>query len=364
MAKNYYDILGVSKTASADEIKSAFRKLAHEHHPDKKSGNEAKFKELNEAYQVLGNSEKRQQYDQFGQTFSGAGSNGGGFGGRAQGGNPFGSAGGYNSGNVNFDFGDLGDLGDVFGNFFGGGARRESVRGRDLETSMTIEFEEAVFGTEKEIELEKQIKCNQCQGTGAASGSKIVNCKTCGGSGRVVRLQQTILGNFQSQSVCPECRGVGKKPEQACSKCGGRGHVHGREKIKVIIPAGISDGQSVKLSGQGEAGEQGQSGDLYIWVKVKSNKNFVRRGDDILSEAHLNLKQAILGDKIKVETVDGPVDLKIPEGTQSQTKFRLKGKGVTHLREHGRGDQIVEVIVDIPKGLSRQQKKILEQADL
>jgi len=363
MAQDYYKILGVNRSASADEIKAAFRKLAHEHHPDKKTGNNDKFKEVNEAYQVLGNKEKRQQYDQYGQTFSGAGSGPTGGGGFNRGGNPFGGQGGfggYNSANVNFDFGDLGDM---FGNFFGGG-QAPSGRGQDLETEIEVEFEESVFGTEKELNLNKQIVCDKCHGTGAETGSKIISCKTCGGSGRVVRMQQTILGNFQSQAACSDCHGRGKKPERACAKCQGSGHAKGVEKIKVIIPAGISDGQSVKLTGKGEMGERGQSGDLYIRIRVRSNKNFVRLGDDILSEAHINLKQAILGDKIKVKTVDGEVDLKIPEGTQSRTKFRLKGKGVTHLRQHGRGDQIIDVVVDIPKNLSRNQRKLLEQIEL
>ncbi len=372
MAKNYYDILGVAKSASAEEIKKAFRKLAHEHHPDKKSGNEAKFKELNEAYQVLGNQEKRQQYDQFGQTFSGPGSNNGGGFGRSAGGNPFGQGfSGFDFGNFSArggsasggDFGDLGDLGDLFGGMFSGGARQPS-RGRDLETQITLEFEEVVFGVEKEFDLHKDINCDRCQGSGAEPGSKINTCKTCGGSGQIIRMQQTILGNFQAQSICPDCRGAGKKPEKTCSKCQGLGHVRGNEKIKVDIPAGISDGQSIKLTGKGEMGDGNAAGDLFIHVRVRSNKKFVRHGDDILSEIHINLKQAILGDKIKVETVDGQVELKIPEGTQSRTKFRLKGKGVTHLRTHGRGDQIVDVVVDIPKGLERKSRKLLEEIEL
>jgi len=362
MAKNYYETLGVPKTASAEEIKKAFRKLAHEHHPDKKTGDEAKFKEANEAYQVLGNKEKRQQYDQFGQTFSGPGSNAGG--GQARGGNPFGGQGGFNQGNVHFDFGDLGDMGDIFGSFFGGGAQPQYDHGRDLETEVTLDFEESVFGAEKDLQLNKEINCDKCHGSGTEPGSKIDICRTCGGSGRVVRMQQTILGNFQSQAACPDCHGKGKKPEKACQKCQGRGHVRGVDKIKVIIPAGISDGQSVKLTGKGEAGENGSAGDLYIRVRVRPSKKFVRQGDDILSEEHINLKQAILGDKIKVKTVDGSVELKIPDGTQSQTKFRLKGKGVTHLRTNGRGDQIIDVIVDIPKGLDRKTRKILEEIEL
>lgn len=355
MAQDYYKTLSVDKSANQEEIKTAFRKLAHEHHPDKKTGDIDKFKEINEAYQVLGNTEKRQQYDQYGQTFSGAGSNGGG----RPGGNPFG---GYSQGNVNFDFGDMGDLGDIFGSFFSGGQSR-SARGRDLQAELTIDFRESVFGVEKTIELSKQIGCDVCHGNGAEPGSKINTCSTCGGSGRVIRMQQTILGNFQSQATCTDCQGTGQKPEKKCSKCHGAGHVRGTEKIKVIIPGGISDGQSVKITGKGDLADQGTAGDLYIRVSVTKSKNFVREGDDILSEIHLNLKQAILGDKIEVDTVDGLVSLKIPEGTQSRTQFRLKGKGVTHLRHHGRGDHLVEVIVDIPKSLSRTQRKVLDQLE-
>ncbi len=234
MAKDYYNILGVGKSASQDDIKKAFRKLAHEHHPDKKTGDEVKFKEINEAYQVLGNADKRKQYDQYGQTFSGAGSSGGGgFGGR--GGNPFGQGfGGFNQGfqqgNVNFDFGDLGDMGDLFGSFFGGGRPTHNA-GRDLETEITIEFLESVFGVEKTIDLNKKIKCEHCSGSGAEPGAKINTCKTCNGSGRAVKIHQTILGRMQMQGVCDDCSGEGKIPEKKCSKCSGAGHVSGRDKI-------------------------------------------------------------------------------------------------------------------------------------
>lgn len=363
MAKDYYNILGVGKSASADEIKKAFRKLAHEHHPDKTTGDEAKFKEINEAYQVLGNTEKRQQYDQYGQTFSGAGSNGGGgFGG--QGGNPFGQGfGGFQQGGANFDFGDLGDMGDLFGSFFGGGRPTHNV-GRDLETEITIEFLESVFGVEKTIDLNKQIKCDHCSGSGAEPGAKINTCKTCNGSGRVVKIQQTILGRMQMQGVCDSCQGQGQIPDKKCQKCGGAGHISGRDKIKVSIPAGIASGQQVKLSGKGEPGDRGRFGDLYIRINVRTNNNFVRRGDDILSDAHISIKQAILGDKITVKTVDGDESLKILEGTASKSEFRLKGKGVPHLRERGRGDHIVTVVVDIPKSLNREQRKLVEQLDI
>jgi molecular chaperone DnaJ len=221
-----------------------------------------------------------------------------------------------------------------------------------------------VFGVEKTIELNKQISCDVCHGNGAEPGSKINNCSTCGGSGRVIRMQQTILGNFQTQATCSDCHGTGKKPEKKCSKCNGVGHIRGNEKINVIIPAGISDGQTVKISGKGDINDHSQAGDLFILIRVAANKKFVREGDNILTEAHINLKQAILGDKIEVETVDGFISLRIPEGTQSHTQFRLKDKGVTHLRQHGRGDQIVEVIVDVPKKLSRDQRKIIEKLEI
>lgn len=362
MAKDYYDILGVSKSASQDDIKKAFRKLAHEHHPDKGNGNADKFKEINEAYQTLGNEGKRKQYDQFGQSFGHGGANGFNYQdfARQQGGNPFGQ-GGFSQGGVNFDFGDLGDLGDIFGSFFGGGgSRKQSTRGRDIEMEMTIDFEEAVFGTEKNIDLAKKIVCDRCGGNGAEPGSKVNTCKTCGGRGRVSKIQQTIFGNFQAESVCPDCHGEGQSYEKKCSQCHGSGTVSGSEKIKIKVPAGIVAGQSIKLTSKGEAGPQGHNGDLYIRVKIHASREFKREGDEILTEEHISVKQAILGDKIEVETVDGPVRLKIPEGTQSHSKFRIREKGVPHLNRRGRGDHIVEIIVDIPRGLSRAKAKQLE----
>ena len=361
MAKDYYQTLGVNKDASQEEIKKAFRKLAHEHHPDKKSGNADKFKEINEAYQTLGNEQKRRQYDQFGSAGPGFGS--GGF----SGGGPFGGQGfgGYSQGNVNFDFGDIGDLGDIFGSFFGGGrASSRAKRGSDLEIEMTIDFEEAVFGVSKNIDLSKKVKCEVCDGTGAEPGSKISTCGTCHGSGRVTRMQQTILGNFQTQTVCPDCHGKGKKAERQCHKCRGEGTVHGSEKFEIKVPAGIDEGQRIRLSGKGGAIGGGTPGDLFINIRIRPNKKFVRRGFDIFSTTQISVRQAILGDKIMVDTVDGMVALRIPEGTQSGTQFKLRDKGVTVLNGHGRGEHIIEVKVSIPKGLSRQQRKLIEQLDI
>lgn len=354
MSKDYYNILGVAKGASQDEIKSAFRKKAHEHHPDK-GGDAEKFKELNEAYQVLGNPQKRQQYDQFGSAYQN--SQAGGFSGWQ-------NAGGFGSGGFNMDFEDLGDMFGGFGDIFGfGGGRdgRRETRGRDLEMMISLDFMEAVFGAEKEVSFSKNIVCRHCHGNGAEPGSKIENCQTCGGSGRISRVQRTILGNIQTQSACPGCGGEGKIYTKKCSKCSGTGLERDNVKLKVKIPAGIAEGESIRLSGQGETGQKGApAGDLYLRIKIQTHQNFKREGYDIKTEEVISIKQAILGDKIEVKTVDGPLTLKIPEGTQSGLVFKLKEKGVTKLRGRGRGDHYVKVIVKIPKGLSRQQKQILE----
>ncbi|MDD5289673.1 MAG: molecular chaperone DnaJ [Patescibacteria group bacterium] len=371
--KNYYDTLGVSKTATSDEIKKAFRKLAHEHHPDKKGGNEAKFKEINEAYQVLGNEEKRKQYDQFGQTFSnGAGGfNAGGFNGQGFNWQDFArQAGGQgNFGGQNFDF----DLGDIFGDFFsarggsafGGGGRHKRGQqrsGEDIEVQINIGFREAVFGAEKIISLERQDVCEKCNGKGHEAGVKIITCPECKGVGQVRQEQRTIFGVFASVGVCPTCAGVGKKPEKFCSKCHGAGRTKNKKEIKIEIPAGIDEGQSIKISNAGNAGEKGSAaGDLYISFQIRPDKIFTREGENILTKIEINIAQAALGDKIEVETLDGIVEMKIPEGTQSGKIFILKDRGVPILNSHGRGDQLVEVVVKIPTKLSRKEKQLLEE---
>jgi len=364
MAKDLYEILGVSKSASQEEIKKAYRKLAHQYHPDKSTGDEAKFKEVNQAHQVLGNPEKRRQYDQFGSSFGQAGAGPGGMNwndfSRASGGGPFGG-----QQNVEFDMGDLGDVfGDLFG--FGGGARRRSrqqqSRGNDIQSEMTIEFKEAVFGTEKMFELYKNVVCKQCSGNGAEPGTKIENCATCGGQGRVEKPVQTALGTFRTAVTCTECQGEGKKILTKCKKCRGEGRVKESEKVKVKIPEGISDGDTIRLAGKGEAGVQGAGiGDLYITLRITPDANFKREGDDILSFFEISYSQAALGTKIPVKTVDGEVMLKIPAGMPSGKVFSLKEKGVPHLRSRGRGDQLVTVNVKIPSKLSRKQKKLLEE---
>lgn len=363
MSKDYYDLLGVSKSASAEEIKTAFRKKAHEHHPDK-GGDAEKFKELNEAYQVLGNAEKRKRYDQFGSAAfeNGGGANWNGFNGQG--------FGGFQGGGFNVDFEDLGDLfggfGDIFG--FGGDRQRSSQtrqkRGRDLEMSLNLDFLEAAFGLEKEISFTKNVVCKHCSGQGAEPGSKIETCPTCGGSGRVAKIQRTILGNIQTQVTCPDCSGEGRKYSKKCTKCGGSGISRDNVKIKVRIPAGINNGESIRLSGQGEVGEKGaQSGDLYLRIKVNSHRRFIRDNYDIKTEEIINIKQAILGDKIEIETVHGKVKLKIPEGTQSGTIFKLRDKGIVKLHGRGNGDQYTKIIVKIPAGISKKQQRLLEELD-
>ena len=360
MSKDYYKTLGVEKTASQDEIKKAFRQKAHQYHPDKQGGDEAKFKEINEAYQVLGDEKKRAQYDQFGSVFEHTQS-GGGFSGF----DGFRDFSGFANGfNVNFeDLGDVfGGLGDIFG--FGGGKQRgtRARRGNDIEVTLTIDFFEAVFGAEKEIGLAKTVKCDKCQGNGAEPGAKIETCKTCRGSGRVSRVARTIFGQMQTQVSCPDCNGEGKTFSQKCSKCGGRGIVRELTSLKVKIPAGIDEGESIRLAGQGEAGSKGASaGDLYLKIRVKPDKRFERDGYDIKSKAEIKFSQAALGDKIEIETVDGPIKLKIPEGTQSGTVFRLRDRGVIKLQGRGRGDHLVKVIIKTPTNLSRKQRKALEE---
>jgi molecular chaperone DnaJ len=359
MGKDYYNILGVDKNASQEEIKRAFRKKAHEYHPDKAGGNEEKFKEVNEAYQVLGNPKKRAQYDQFGSAFEHAQASGGfhGFDG-------FRDFSDFSEG-FGFDIGDIGDIfggiGDIFG-FDSGGGRTRTKRGADIRVALTIEFSEAVFGAEKEISLNKTVLCDRCGGQGAEPGSKIENCKVCGGSGRITKIQRTILGNMQVQMTCSDCSGEGKSHSQKCTRCHGTGVVKETVNLKVKIPAGIEDGGVIRLTGQGEAGQKGApSGDLYLQIKVKKDPRFEREGDNILSKVYISFTQAALGDKIEVETVDGPVKLKIPEGTESGTNFRLRGKGVYHLRGRGRGDHLVEVKIRTPKNLNRKQKELLKE---
>lgn len=352
--RDYYDILGVGKNASPDEVKKAFRRLAIKYHPDKEGGDEEKFKEVNEAYEVLKDPSKRQRYDQFGH--AGVGGNGG------AGGNPFAGFGG-NGQEMHFDFGDLG-LGDIFSSFFGGGGpqqQQRTRRGRDVETRIDITFEDAVFGTDVEVHLNLEDTCEHCKGTTVEPGHELKTCDTCGGSGQVVTSTRTIFGNIQQASVCPRCSGRGKVPEKACTACKGKGTQMKAQNVTLKVPAGIDDGATIRLREHGEAVANGPKGDLYVHVRVKPHKQFTREGDIILSEEHISMVEAALGTEIDVDTVDGEVRMKIPAGTQSGSDFKLSSHGVPHLRGSTRGAHIVTIIVDTPKDLTKEQRTLLEQ---
>jgi len=349
--RDYYEVLGVGRDASPDEIKKAFRRLAVQYHPDR-GGDEAKFKEINEAYEVLKDADKRRRYDQFGQ--AGVGGNGG---------NPFEGFGGAGGQNINFDFGDLG-LGDIFSSFFGGGqpqGQRRQTRGRDVEAGVEISFEQAVFGTEVSLSLNLEDTCEHCKGTTVEPGHDLKTCDQCKGSGQVVSVTRTIFGNIQQASVCPKCRGTGKIPEKVCSVCHGKGTQTKKQNISLKIPAGIDDGATIRLHEHGEAIANGPKGDLYVNIRVKPHKHFTREGDLILSEEHIGMIDAALGAEIDVETVDGPIRMKVPSGTQSGADFKLSSHGVPHLKGGSRGAHIVTVIVDTPTKLSKQQQDLLKQ---
>lgn len=362
---DYYKTLGVSKNASQEEIKKAFRKKAHQYHPDKPGGDEKKFKEINEAYQTLSNPTKRAQYNQYGSTFEQAQSQGGfhGFDGFRDF-SDFSEAFRSNEKNgIEFDFE---DLGDIFGDVFGGGGNRkratQKTQGNDIELEMTLQFEEAIFGIKKQIGINKFVICPHCHGNAAEPGTKIITCSACHGTGQVQHIQSTILGQFRTVGVCPDCQGEGKKTEKKCAECNGHGRMRKIEKIEIEIPAGIDQGQTLKLSNKGDAGiKGGRAGDLYITVHILPHSKFKRKGNDILNKVTIAFSQAVLGDKIEVETLEGKVRLKIPAGASSGKIFRLTNKGVPYLQRQGRGDQLVEVIINIPQKITKEQKKLLEE---
>jgi molecular chaperone DnaJ len=358
--RDYYEVLGVGKDASADEIKKAYRRKAVELHPDKEGGDETKFKEANEAYDVLKDSGKRQRYDQFGH--AGVGGNGGAGGGA--GGNPFEGFGGAGGQSMNFDFGDMG-FGDIFNTFFGGGAsggqRQKPNRGRDVETRVEISFEDAIFGTETSLKLNLEDTCEHCKGTTAEPGHELKTCDQCKGSGQVVTVTKTIFGNIQQAAICPKCKGKGKIPEKECTVCKGKGTQRKSQTVELKIPAGVDDGATIRLREHGEAVAGGPKGDLYVNVRVTPHKLFTREGDLILSEQHIGMADAALGTEIDVATVDGNITMKIPPGTQSGSDFKLSDHGVPHMRASGRGAHIVTIIVDTPTKMTRNQQDILEQ---
>ena len=360
--RDYYEVLGVSKDADAKEIKKAYRKLAMKYHPDKNPGDKAaeeKFKEINEAYEVLSDEEKRSTYDRFGHD----GLNGqAGFGG-GQGFGGFGGSGGF--GGFEDIFGDI--FGSGFGGFGGSGGssrRRGPRRGADIRQSVTIKFEEAAFGKKIKVKINRSEECEECHGSGARPGTSKKTCPTCHGSGTVQSVQRTPFGNIASQRTCSTCDGEGEINESPCNKCHGKGSVRKTKTIEVDIPAGIDDGQMIKLSGQGEVGEKGgPRGDLYIVVNVQKHEIFTREGYDVYIEMPIRFTQAALGDKLEVPTLDGKVSYNLPEGTQTGTVFRLREKGIPKLRSNSRGDQYVKVIIDTPKKLNDEQKELLRKFD-
>ena len=357
--RDYYEVLGLKKGASEDEIKKAFRKMAMKYHPDKNPGDkeaEEMFKEINEAYAVLSDPEKKDKYDRFGH--AGVDPNAG-FGGGAGG---FGGFGGFE------------DIFDMFGGAFGGGfggfgggsrGRKNGPRkGSDLQKSITIDFKEAAFGTKKEIRINKYVKCKTCGGTGAEPGTSKKTCPKCGGSGEVRTAQRTPLGTFQSVSPCPDCNGTGEINESPCKDCGGTGKVRDNVTIVVNIPAGVDNDSVIPIKGQGEPGiNGGPDGDLYIVINVKPHKLFERRGQDLWLEIPITFDQAALGDDIVVPTLEEKVSYKVPAGTQPGTVFRLRGKGIANLRTGVRGDQYVTVKVEIPKTLNAEQRELLLKFD-
>ena len=356
--RDYYEVLGLQKGASDEEIKKAFRKMAKQYHPDLHPGDaeaEKNFKEVNEAYGVLSDPDKKSKYDRFGHAgvdpSYGAGQ-GGGFGGG------FGGFGGFD--------GDI-DLGDIFGSFFGGGmggsSRRSNApqKGADREARVSITFEEAAFGCKKDITFTRIEKCEDCSGTGAAKGSSAETCNTCHGTGSVRTQQRTPFGVFQSQSPCSACGGKGKVIKNPCTSCNGSGYVRKQKKLTVTIPAGVDDGQNVVLSGQGDAGRNGGSyGDVYVEVSIKKHSIFQREGRNIYCDVPITFCEATLGAKIDVPTLEGDYEYEIPEGTQTGTIFKLKNKGITEIRGTRRGDLVFRVVVEVPKNLNKEQKELLK----
>ena len=352
--RDYYEVLGIQKGASEDEIKKAYKKLARKYHPDMNPGDkeaEEKFKEVNEANEVLSDPEKKARYDQFG--FAGVDPNyGAGAGGGAYGGG--------------FDFGDLGDIfGSFFGGGFGGGQRRNPnapQRGESIRASVSVSFTEAAFGCEKSVTLERSEQCPTCKGNGCAPGTTPEICPDCHGTGTVQTRRQTPMGVFASNGPCRKCGGTGRLIHQPCPDCGGTGAVRKRKTIKVNIPAGIDHGQTISLRGQGNAGRNGgPAGDLLITVMVQPHELFRRDGVDVFCEAPITFAQAVLGAELEIPTIDGKVKYSIPEGTQTGTVFRLKGKGIPVLNGRGRGDQYVTVTIETPRNLNKEQKEALRR---
>ncbi len=352
--KDYYQILGVQKSASEDEIKTAFRKLAHKYHPDKKGGDEKKFKEVSEAYAILSDKKKRAEYDTYGKTFAGGGPSGAG-------------AGGFDFSNFNFGQGFEGanfngqefDLGDIFGEFFGGN-RGGGRRGRDISIDLELPFKEAVFGTERRILIAKTATCNTCEGTGAAKGAKTITCSSCNGKGEIRESRNTFFGTFASTRACPKCRGRGEIPETSCPTCRGEGVAKREEEIRVTVPAGISDGEMIRMPRMGEAIPGGAAGDLYVKLHVRPDKQFAREGNNLLTSLSIKLTDALLGGEYQIHTLEGAEPLTVPSGVNNGEVLRVRGRGVPYGRG-SRGDLLVRIDVEFPKKLSRAARDLVEK---
>lgn len=354
MAEDYYEILGVTKDSTRQDIKKAYKKLAKKFHPDNQdTGDTEKFKKINEAAAVLSDDKKKQHYDQFGTAGTEGGFDSSGFG------DAFSGFGG--------DFGDIFDhLGDLFGGGFGGGRsrRRRTPQGSDLRYDMEVTLEEAAFGVTNNIEFNHLGKCRKCGGSGAESESDIITCPGCGGQGVVQRTQRTPFGIFQTNTTCPKCRGEGKVIKNECGECDGTGLTREKKKMDIKIPPGISDDMRLRVEGEGDAAPKGGvSGDLYVFIHVLPHKHFIRKGDDIFLEYPISVSQAALGTEIEIPTLLGKAKLKVPSGTQPETIFRVKGKGISSLRGGSKGDQLVKAIITIPKSMNRKQKKLFEDLE-
>ena len=359
MNKDYYNTLGINKGASKDEIKKAFYKLAHIYHPDKKGGNETKFKQVNEAYQVLSDDTKRSKYDQFGSGFENAGA---GYGQDAQSGfggfNTSDFSDGFQNGGADFDFG---NLNDIFSDFFGGGmggGRQEVRRGRDISTEIQISFADSIFGTNRKILITKTSKCLICNGSGAKLGSQMETCKHCNGQGKIRESKRTIFGNITSTKICEVCLGTGEVPHELCDKCKGKSVLRREEEVSIVIPAGIRDGEMVRMTGYGEAVSKGTTGDLYIKINVASHPVFKREGNDLSMNLNLKLSEALLGVKYPIQTLDGEIEVTIPEGVTINEILRVRGKGVP-VSKNKRGDLLIKLNIKLPGRLSRKSQELI-----
>ena len=356
--RNYYDILGVQKSASKDEIKKAFRKLAHQFHPDKKGGNADKFKELNEAYSVLSDDKKRAEYDTYGRVFNEAGGSSGG------------NAGGFNPEDFGFDFSGANgqgfegfqnfDFGDIFGDFFGGGRREQAVRGRDISIDLELAFEESIFGVDRKVHLTKNVICDRCKGNGGEPNTEMKTCPSCNGKGKIHETRRSILGSFSTVATCNTCRGKGKIPKEKCSLCHGAGILSRQEEISIRIPSGIDDGEMIRLAGKGEAASGGTTGDLYVKIHVKRHPLFAKEGTNLTTTLGIKLTTALLGGEYILNTLDGNITVKIPEGVTHGEILRVKGKGVP-VDKNRRGDLMIRLQIQLPKKLSRQEKHLIEE---